>query len=70
MTALRHQWADPNRFLHKTERVCLRCSLVKVTRHEGEEHWIEWWRDAEQIRSERTPVCAALDLQENWEAVA
>ena len=44
----RHQWDKPQRYPHKTERVCLKCGLVKVTRHEAEGprdlHWMEYWR--------------------------
>jgi hypothetical protein len=52
----RHSWADPERFEHRTERLCWRCDLMKVTRHE-QTCWTEWWRDGNQIVSERTPPC-------------
>lgn len=69
MSEPRHSWSKPARFLHKSERVCQRCGLVKVTRHEGFEHWVEWWRDGERLHSERTPPCtvsptsSAIELQ-------
>lgn len=66
MTLPRHSWGEPNRFVHKTERLCLHpgCNLVKVTRHEGEEHWVEWWRDGTRIRTERTPACVAVEARQ------
>lgn len=55
---MKHSWGLPHRFLHKTERECTKnCGIVKVTRHEGDEHWIEFWRDGEQIKGDRTPAC-------------
>lgn len=58
---MNHRWGEPVRFLHKTERSCLRdgCEAVKVSRHEGDEHWVEFWRDGERIDREdgRTPPC-------------
>ena len=65
MIALRHKWGDPNRLLYKTERVCLRCDLIKVTRHEPTATWIEWWRDGERITCERTPACAGMKAEAN-----
>lgn len=56
----RHRWGEPNRLQFKTERACLHCDLVKVTRHEpGILPWIEWWRDGERIVSAATPPCGA-----------
>jgi hypothetical protein len=63
MNAPRHHWGQPNRFVYKTERVCSRCDLVKVTRHEPTATWVEWWRDGERIKSERTPACAAIEAR-------
>jgi hypothetical protein len=60
MTIPRHQWGEPARFVYKTERVCLRCGLCKVTRHEPASTWIEWWRGVDRIQTERTPACVAV----------
>ena len=50
---MRHRWGAPERHLHKTERVCGRCGLVRVTRHDagaGAIPWVEFWtRDGERI---------------------
>lgn len=69
-----HKWADPipfhdDRGQHwKTERVCDRCGMVKVTRHEPTSfppHWIEWWRGLEKVGTGKTPVCVGeLELVE------
>lgn len=61
----RHQWSQPERFTHKTERQCSKCGLVKVTRHEPDNvppHWIEWWRDLEVIPAARTPECRSIEI--------
>lgn len=60
----RHRWSEPARLPQsalgsKTERYCLRCGLIKVTRHvddsgrergvrdaQGRLVWIEWHRTA------------------------
>ena len=57
-----HSWSEPVRFEHKSERVCARCGLIKVSHHEGNEHWIDFWRPAGEgppqlIASDRTPAC-------------
>jgi hypothetical protein len=61
----RHIWGDPDRFPHKTERQCLACLLVKVTRHEidgagREYYWTEWYRGLDQIKSKNTPACEVV----------
>lgn len=54
----RHSWGDPVRFAHKTERECVNlCGIVKVTRHEGDRHWIEFWRGLDRIEGAKTPAC-------------
>ncbi|MCB1499734.1 MAG: hypothetical protein KDK07_08065 [Bauldia sp.] len=63
----RHRWGEaerPTRF--KTERQCVKCGLVKVTRHEntggpGETHWTEFWRGLERIECEATPPCQPVE---------
>lgn len=57
MNAPRHSWGEKTGFLNKSERVCARCGLVKVTRHEGQEHWVEYWRDSERLAYRNTPPC-------------
>lgn len=57
MTAARHSWGEPERFPFKSERVCAHCGLIKVTRYEGEEHWVEFWRDTERLAYRNTPPC-------------
>lgn len=55
----RHQWGEAMRYEHSTTRMCLRCGLVKVTRHEPNVRaWIEFVRDCEPLRGvEGTPAC-------------
>lgn len=68
----RHRWGRPARFYRdssrdghrehvKSERECDRCGLIKVSRHEGASHWIEFWRDEMRlaISGDRTPACGA-----------
>lgn len=55
----RHQWGEAMRYEHSTTRMCLRCGLVKVTRHEPNVRpWVEFVRDCEPLGgSEGTPAC-------------
>ena len=55
----RHRWGQPRRDAHRTERVCERCGLVKVTRHEPALlPWIEFERDGRRVGyGSRTPPC-------------
>lgn len=54
----RHRWADPVRFPYKTERTCMICGIVKVTRHEPDKYpWNEFYRGVDRIECERTPEC-------------
>lgn len=61
----RHKWSAklPFPLANKSERTCIRCDVVLVSRHEyqaGREiHWKEFWRDCEQIKCEATPPCDA-----------
>lgn len=55
----RHAWGEPVRFPHKTERACARCGLVKVTRHDGGGHWLEYWRGLERVPGPALPACEA-----------
>lgn len=60
--AQRHRWGKPMRFQYKTERECLRCGMVKVTRHQTYENvWNEFWRNGEEkIEGKGTPVCTGV----------
>jgi hypothetical protein len=63
----RHRWSTAHKWPHKTERQCVRCEMVKVTRHETEAgreiHWTEFWRDLERAETQSTPPCdARLEL--------
>lgn len=55
----RHSWGKKENFLLKTERECLRCGMVKVTRHEpGVLPWVEFYRNGEEkIVCNKTPPC-------------
>lgn len=59
----RHKWGGPNRTEHKSERVCIICGLIKVSHHQGDSHWIDFWRSGligppDLISSDRTPPCS------------
>lgn len=60
----RHKWGEKVRFgNYKSEQQCLRCELVKVSRHESEGgrdvHWKEYWRDGEIVSRGDMPICDA-----------
>jgi hypothetical protein len=55
--ARRHCWGPPMRFRLKTERECLNlCGCVKVTKHENDLCWTEYWRRLDNL-GDRAPVC-------------
>jgi len=57
----RHRWSEPLRSEHKSERECIACGLIKVTRHESEGgrdvYWTEFWRGLDRIQCDGTPAC-------------
>lgn len=56
----RHKWGDKVQFplARKSERECVHgCGIIKVTRHEHNSHWIEFWRGLEKISVGKTPAC-------------
>lgn len=56
----RHRWGEKTVFPHKSECECLRgCGIVKVSRHEGNSHWIEYWRGLNRISVGKAPACEA-----------
>ena len=62
MTGTRHRWGEPARFPHKSERTCLNgCGVTKVGHHQSEgardRRWTEFWRNGDQIDTDRTPPC-------------
>lgn len=57
MSKQRHSWGLARRFLRKTERQCLQCRIVKVTRHENDCCWTEFYSGLDKIECERTPAC-------------
>lgn len=64
MNSTRHKWGEKTRFgNYKSEKQCLRCETVLVSRHEHEggrpRHWKEFWRDEERIYCDGTPPCDA-----------
>lgn len=54
----RHTWGAPMRNDYRTERTCLACGLVKITRHEGRLPWTEY-RSEERgtFRADKVPPC-------------
>jgi hypothetical protein len=62
----RHRWGEKAVVVphHKSEQECVRCGMVRASRHEfegGRElHWKEFWRDLERIdKAGETPPCDA-----------
>lgn len=58
---MRHLWADPVRpDHHVTYRGCMRCGMLKVSRHEGALHWCEYYRmpDEARVLSVGVPPCS------------
>lgn len=57
--AIRHKWGEPTRpDEHHTIRVCAKCGVQKVGRHEDAEHWSEFQTaSGRRIECEGTPIC-------------
>ncbi len=70
----RHKWGERQPFMSKgavpyhwkTERQCVRCGMVKVTRHEPDDgpfgrHWSEFWLELDQVPTDggAVPQCNA-----------
>jgi hypothetical protein len=61
--AAKHKWGDPTRTALRTERVCARCGIIKVTRHDagrGAIPWTEFERDGGRLEGRGTPPCEAV----------
>lgn len=67
----RHRWSEKTSFplANKSERECLDCSLVKVSRHETEGgrqvYWTEFWRGLDRIECTGTPACEPVKILES-----
>lgn len=73
---MRHSWGEPSRPSElRTERVCKKCGLLRVTRHDGgssaipwtefyRKHWTEHKRfgeiELQLIEGTRTPECEGI----------
>lgn len=54
----RHSWGEPVRTTYRTERRCVNCGMVKVTRHDGDRYpWAEFERDGKRVGAMYTPPC-------------
>lgn len=65
--AARHRWGQPSRPSElRTERACVNCAIVRVTRHEGARHWVEFCNDAGMVITDgsarTTPACEQLEV--------
>lgn len=63
----RHAWGIPTRSQYETRRPCLKCGLVKVTRHEPSVlPWTEWFEGDTRIHvSHGTPACQPVTVAED-----
>lgn len=59
----RHRWTLQSRETHRTERVCSRCGMLKVTRHDGPMPWTEFWFGGAMDDGARTPICSPVARQ-------
>lgn len=53
-----HSWTqEPHREERHSDRACYHCGLVRRTRHEGNQHWIEFHRNGVRVPGKATPPC-------------
>lgn len=61
---MKPRWGDPDRREHETVRVCLKCGMTKVTRHEWDGrcpiHWSEYFDVERPIRTTNVPPCVPV----------
>lgn len=63
----KHRWGSKAVFERKTERICERCGMIKVSRseHEGgrDVYWTEFYAAGsfDPIGGEGTPVCEPME---------
>lgn len=56
--SVRHSWADPVRDEHRTYRECRKCSIFRVTHHEGDGFpWTTFERDGSVVSTNAAPPC-------------
>lgn len=61
----RHRWGERQEFEHKTEKQCLTCGIVQVSRSEHNGfypvYWKEFYRDLDRIECDGTPACEPVE---------
>lgn len=62
----RHRWGERSPVSDaKTERECLNgCGVVKVTRHQGNRHWQEFWRGYDKLAGDGDPTPPCIEPSE------
>lgn len=52
-----HSWTDePQRYERHSDRACFHCGLIKRTRHEGDQHWVEYVDQGVVVARPGSPV--------------
>lgn len=58
---MKHKWFENSRNEHVTVRICERCAMRKISRHEFEGgkpmHWVEFYRGSARVQCDGTPAC-------------
>ena len=66
MTDRRHNWGAPSRPSEtRTTRICKRCGMQKITRHDGGPcaiPWLEFVKDGLLVGGVGTPPCVPTEL--------
>lgn len=58
----KHSWSQAYRPDHfHTFRRCWNCGMERVTRHESGQHWIEWRKNGQPVKSHQTPICESIE---------
>jgi hypothetical protein len=62
----RHRWSPPIRSLYRTERLCLKCGVLKVTHHDDPHSFpvTTWWLGKSQLYpSSGSPICRKAEAR-------
>lgn len=62
---MRHQWEKSRRTYGSIRKTCLRCCLIKDSRHAGNHHWTEYKYIGDDLwfESETTPECRPIVVE-------
>ena len=63
---MKHKWSLNSRTHDRTVRICERCGMRRISRHEMEGgrmlHWVEFYKGTERVKHHATPICEHVEV--------